>query len=51
MRENRMMPIGQNTFYVTLPAKPDGAFSGEVTSTALNRSAKFVSISRLIVLL
>ncbi len=51
MRENRMMPIGQNTFYVTLSAKPDGAFSGEVTSTALNRSAKFVSISRLIVLL
>ena len=51
MRENRMMPIGQNTFYITVLPKPGGEFSGEVTSAALSRSAEFTSISRLIILL
>ena len=50
MRENRMMPIGQNTFYLNIAAKPDGALTGEVYCAALDRSAPFTSVSRMIVL-
>ena len=51
MRENRMTPIGQNTFRVTVDPRPDGSISGEVRSGALGKSATFASLSRLIVLI
>ena len=51
MRENRMMPIGQNTFYLNIAPKPDGTLTGEAYSAALGRRAAFTSLSRLIVLI
>lgn len=51
MRENRMMPIGRNTFYLTAEVGKDDTICGTVQSFALNRKAEFTRLSRLVVLL
>lgn len=51
MCENRMTPIGQNTFRVTVAPRPDGSISGEVRCGPLGKCATFESLSRLVVLI
>ena len=51
MRENRMMPMGLNTFHLTVNAEPGGLLHGQVHSIAMDRRAEFTSLSRMIILL
>ena len=51
MRENRMMPMGLNTFRLTVEPQADGTIRGWVRSPVLNREAEFTSLSRLVILL
>ena len=46
-----MMPMGLNTFHLTVNAEPGSLLHGQVHSIAMDRRAEFTSLSRMIILL
>ncbi len=51
MRENQMVPIGENRFQIVLDPSADGQISGTLISKSQERSASFTSLSRMIILI
>ena len=51
MRENRMRPIGLNTFRLSVRPGPGGALCGVVCCELMGRQAEFTSLSRMVILL
>ncbi len=50
VRENQMVPVGLNSFYIKFSYCQYGVFKGRVTSPIMQLSADFTSLSRLVVL-
>lgn len=51
MRENQMVPIGENRFQIILDTDCDEQIKGMVISNSQHRSANFSSLSRMLLLI
>lgn len=51
MKENRLRPIGMNTFRVYVDSKEDGQIRGRVLGGAIKEPVPFTSLSRMVLLI